>query len=69
MPGRESRGRPRETALVPGWMAPGRIDGPAGTWIRGDDLLVVSDVDGDSHSELVIGNNANGWTGVIKWLD
>jgi hypothetical protein len=54
-------------ALVPIWMSPSPLKGPAGNWNRGIDLLTAADVDGDKLVEIVIANNTDNWTGVLKW--
>jgi hypothetical protein len=47
---------------------PSPLTDPAGDWDRGiDDFLVGADVDGDTQIELVIANNSDLWTGVLKW--
>jgi C1A family cysteine protease len=55
------------TGLLPVWMVPSPISGPAGNWSRGPDVFTAADVDGDGHVEVVISNNTDGWTGVLKW--
>jgi C1A family cysteine protease len=55
------------SAMAPVWMIPSPIKGPAGSWSRGADIFTAADVDGDGEVEIVIANNANGWTGVLKW--
>ena len=54
-------------ALIPIWMVPSPIFGPAGNWSRGPDIFTAADVDGDGHKEILISNNTDGWTGVLKW--
>ncbi|WP_300611804.1 hypothetical protein [Trebonia sp.] len=54
-------------ALGPIWMSPTPLPGPAGDWNRGIDGFVAADVDGDSQTEIVIFNNTDLWTGVLKW--
>ena len=54
-------------ALVPVWMSPSPLNGPAGGWNRGIDSFTAADVDGDGEVEIVIANNADDWTGVLKW--
>jgi len=54
-------------AMAPVWMVPSPITGPAGSWSRGPDVFVAADVDGDGKVEIVIANNSDGWTGVLKW--
>jgi hypothetical protein len=51
------------SALVPIWMSPS----PIGGWNRGTDVFVAADVDGDRKAEILIANNKDGWTGVLKW--
>ena len=46
------------------WSTTGWIDG----WNRrGWDMLFAIDIDGDRLTEIIIANNRNGWTGVLKW--
>jgi hypothetical protein len=46
---------------------PSPLTGPAGDWDRViDDFLVGADVDDDTQIELVIANNSDLWTGVLK---
>jgi hypothetical protein len=54
-------------ALVPVWMSASPLQGPAGKWNRGTDNLLAADVDGDGKVEIVVSNNSDGWTGVLKW--
>ena len=59
----------QDGALVPVWMSPkpaGR-SGPGAKWDRGIDGFVAADVDGDGQVEVVIDNNNDLWTGVLKW--
>ena len=50
------------------WISPSPIPGPAGThWSRGADTFTAADVDGDHHVELLVANNGNGYTGILKW--
>jgi hypothetical protein len=58
---------PTESGLVPVWMSPSPLNGPAGGWNRGIDSFTAADVDGDGEVEIVIANNADDWTGVLKW--
>jgi hypothetical protein len=55
------------SAMVPIWLVASPIYGPAGHWSRGSDTLIAGDVDGDQRVEIVIANDTNGWTGVLKW--
>jgi hypothetical protein len=55
-------------ALAPVWMSPSPLSGPAGDWNRGWDFFIAADVDGDGQVEVVIANNADRWTGVLKWV-
>jgi hypothetical protein len=44
------------------------LTGPIGDWDRGPaDVFVPADVDGDRQDEVVIYNNQDLWTGVLKW--
>ena len=55
-------------ALVPVWMVASPLVGPRQNWDRGDpDVLVAADVDGDGQTEIVIYNNNDDYTGVLKW--
>ena len=54
-------------AFAPTWMSPSPLNGPAGRWQRSQDSFIAADVDGDGHVEIVIANEANGQTGVLKW--
>jgi hypothetical protein len=56
------------SALAPVWMVPSPISGPAGKWSRGPDIFTAADVNGDKLTELVISDNSDGWTGVLKWI-
>src|SRR5204863_242528 len=40
-------------ALVPIWLVPSPVQGAGVTWIRGPDLFVAADVDGDGHDEFL----------------
>ena len=42
------------------------LAGPAGM-VRGIDGFVAADIDGDGQVEVVIYNNNDLWTGVLKW--
>ncbi len=53
--------------LNPVWMVQGRIDGAGMHWSRGSDAFAAADVDGDTHEEIVVVNNQNGYIGVLKW--
>ncbi|WP_300611801.1 alpha/beta fold hydrolase [Trebonia sp.] len=53
--------------LLPVWMSGTPLQGPAGDWNRGVDGFVAADVDGDGETEIVIYNNTDLWTGVLKW--
>ena len=55
--------------LQPVWMSGTPLAGPAGDWFRGIDEFVAADVDGDGEVEVVIFNNADLWTAVLKWQD
>jgi hypothetical protein len=50
-------------ALEPIWMSASPLAG----WQRGPDVFTAADVDGDHKVEVVISNNLDGWTGVLKW--
>jgi hypothetical protein len=75
LPRRYSRSlnAPSGSGLLPVWMSPSPLSGPARNWTRGHaDVFVPSDVDGDGQAEIVIYKNdvdaSNGlWTGVLKW--
>ncbi len=55
-------------ALVPVWMSPSPLAGPAGNWKRhAQDVFIAADVDGDGEVEIVATDNGDGWTGVLKW--
>jgi hypothetical protein len=60
---------PTGNALEPVWMAPSPLGGPAGDWFRGIDRMVAADVDGDGQSEVVVYNDDDSWTGLLKWQD
>ncbi len=55
------------TAFAAVWMSPSPLNGPAGRWQRSQDSFIAADVDGDGHVEIVIANEVNGQTGVLKW--
>jgi len=55
------------SALVPIWIGSGRINGAGMHWSRGDDVFVAADTDGDTHEEILIANNQNGYIGLLKW--
>jgi hypothetical protein len=56
------------SALVPVWISPSPLDGTGGGgWNRGEDIFTAADVDGDGRVEIVIANNTDNWTGVLKW--
>jgi hypothetical protein len=59
----------QDGALVPVWMSPSPLHGPAGNWDRGVDGFVAADVDGDHQIEVVIFNDIDRWTGLLKWQD
>lgn len=51
-------------ALHVPWASASPIDG----WNRSNsDRFLPADVDGDGRQEIVIANNDDGWTGVLKW--
>jgi hypothetical protein len=62
-------------ALVPWWMSPSPLNGPAGGWNRnagglvgaGVDIFRALDAEGNSQVEIVIANNVDNTTGVLKW--
>lgn len=56
-------------ALEPIWMSGSPLVGPAGDWFRGFDQLVAVDLDGDGKDEIVVYNNQDDWTGVLKFVD
>src|ERR1700760_3871638 len=43
------------------------VPGPGGHWARGPDVFLAADVDGDGHKEIMVADNTNHWTGVLKW--
>jgi hypothetical protein len=49
------------------WMSPSPISGMSGSWNRGQDLFTPADIDGDGAVEIVIANDTDLWTGVLKW--
>lgn len=49
------------------WGSPSPLHGPAGGWNRGWDIIMPCDVDDDGCMEIVIANNTDRWTGVLKW--
>ena len=53
--------------LAPIWIGSGRLVGTGMHWSRGADQFLAADVDGDSHREILIANNTNGYIGVLKW--
>jgi FG-GAP-like repeat len=55
-------------ALVVIWMSASPVTGTAGDWNRGADVFTVADVDGDGADEVVISDNSDKWTGVLKWF-
>ena len=54
------------SALAPVWIGSGRLSGAGMHWSRADDLFVAADLDGDTHQEILIANNNNGYVGVLK---
>jgi hypothetical protein len=48
------------------WGSPSPLNGPAGGWNRGDDIIIVSDIDHDGADEIVVANNSSKWTGMLK---
>jgi hypothetical protein len=62
-------GSERASGLLPVWMSPTPLNGPAGEWNRGVDVFVAADLDGDGEDEILIYNNNDLWTGVLKWQD
>ena len=59
----------KDAGLVPVWMSPTPLSGPAGDWNRSFDFFIAADVDGDRAAEIVVANNLDRWTGVLKWID
>jgi FG-GAP-like repeat len=56
------------SALVPIWMSPSPLPGPAGNWNRAaSDNFLAADVDNDGRAEIIVTNNHNGWIGVLQW--
>lgn len=55
------------TALQALEFSPSPLNGSAGRWRRGPDFFVPADLDGDKRMEMLVANNQNGWTGVLKW--
>ena len=53
--------------LGPAWASPSPLNGPAGSWSRGDDRFVAADLDGDGRVEIVVANGKDGWTGMLRW--
>ncbi len=53
-------------SLAPVWASPNPLEGPGGSWDRGEDSFVAADVDGDGRVEIVI---AAQWgpAAVLKW--
>ena len=50
------------------WMsADGRLEGDGMHWSRGNDYMILADVDGDGQQEVLIANNNNGAIGILKW--
>lgn len=55
-------------ALQPIWMSPSPLTSPtAGAWNRGPDTFLAVDLDGDGRKEILVANNQDKWTGVLKW--
>ena len=54
-------------SLAPVWASPSPLDGPAGSWNRGEDSFIAADVDGDGRVEILIAGQS-GPTGVLKWI-
>jgi hypothetical protein len=51
------------------WSSGAYLTGPAGTWNRHPaDVFLAADLDGDRASEIVVFNNWDYWTGVLKWV-
>ena len=58
----------QDGALVPVWMSPSPLGAPGPVqWGPGIDGFVAADVNGDGQVEVVIYNNNDLWTGVLKW--
>jgi hypothetical protein len=49
------------------WGSSSPLQGAAGGWFRGIDVMIPYDIDGDGRTEVFIANNVDEWTGVLKW--